>query len=148
MVIFIKYSYEEAMKEYTNKWNLLFDDLPDDIKEYIYDNFLDRKCLMFLNKENYKKYHHQLINYIPAHHYMYYVKDITENNMGFVFTHLLDEMFKTWMKMKNISYNQKVYKNFISLIVNEFCKYNDNDTIVQIINNKFNSLNKNMRCFI
>ena len=79
MVIFIKYSYEEAMKEYTNKWNLLFDDLPDDIKEYIYDNFLDRKCLMFLNKENYKKYHHQLINYIPAHHYMYYVKDITEN---------------------------------------------------------------------
>lgn len=140
--------YEQEMNERNKKWNKLFDELPDDVKEYIYDNFLDEKSLMFLNKSNYKKYHNKIINYIPPEHFIFYIKDIVENNLCFVFSQLLDEMFLTWLNLKYIFFKGKRYKNFLSIIVLDFCKYNETNEIINLIKNKFNQYDRNMQFFI
>jgi len=141
MSIFKYYSYEEIMQEKENNWNNLFDDLPDDIKDYIYCNFLDYKSLVFLNKDNYKKYHKYLINYINPEHYLYYIKDIVENNLTFVFEQILDEMFLKWIKIKNIRLNNKTYNNMLKLIIEEFASCNDDNKILNMIENKYKFYN-------
>lgn len=132
------------MNEREIKWNNLFDNLPDDIKEHIYYNFLHKKSLIFLNKNNYKKYHRYLINYIKPENYLYYIKYTIENNLVFVFNQLLDEMFLKWIKMKHLYFNNKLYPNMIKLILNEFCDSNNNIEIINLIQNKINfySINK------
>jgi|TARA_Y100000992_G_scaffold52929_2_gene31503 hypothetical protein len=90
---------------------MLLYSLPEVILNIIYSYVSNEKKIL-LNKNYYKKYH-----YLLCHNYNNYIKNIISNNYLFIFTCLLDENYKQWIKLSKKIYKNVVYPHYISYIL-------------------------------
>jgi hypothetical protein len=102
-------------------------ELIDLIKDYIH-----KKNLVFTDKTNYTLYHFSIKKYIPC--YENYIRDMIRRDYVFVFENIVRENYKKWMEIKNYTYQNFVFKNYIYFILH-FCIENDSQKCRYFINN-------------
>jgi len=95
--------------------------LPDDVIRVIKE-YLPITILVFTNKTNYFLYHSSLKKYIS--NYENYIRDAIRRDNSFVFNEIIKENYKLWLRIKNYSFKNAIYKNYIYFLLN-YCIENN-----------------------
>ena len=74
--------------------------MPEDIIHHCIKPLLRPEVLVWLNKENYDRYHDRVKNLIPSANYESYIRDMVRHDCAMVLGKLIDENFDKWKKMK------------------------------------------------
>jgi len=103
--------------------NVIFyvDKLPDELIRLIKE-YLPINILIFTNKTNYLLYHSSLKKYIL--NYENYIRDTIRRDNPFVFNEIIKENYKIWLRIKNYSFKNAIYKNYIYFLLN-YCTENN-----------------------
>jgi hypothetical protein len=92
---------------------------PCELKDTIY-NFLPESRTIFLNKKLYLKKHRLVKQWIPPSLYDNYIRDMVRKDCHFVFTEIVGQNVKHWLKMKKYKYDNIIYDNYFYFLVS-FC---------------------------
>jgi hypothetical protein len=116
--------------------------LPNELVEKIKD-YIPRKYIVFVNKENYLLYHDFVKTTIK--NYENYIRDMVRRDNEFVFNMIIRENFKRWNEIKQYRYKNMIFKNYFYFIIN-YCIENDSANCRNNINDflKEQGLGKNL----
>jgi hypothetical protein len=116
--------------------------LPEDMIKIIKE-FLPKKFLVFINRENYDLYHHLVKKYIFD--YENYIRDMIRRDNSFVFEYILKENYKKWENIKQYKYKNMIFKNYFYFTIS-YCIENESTNCRNIINLflKLHGLGKNL----
>jgi len=108
--------------------------LPDDLIMLIWIKYINPINKIWINKENYEKYHYLIFYNIK--NYDNYIKDIIRLDYNYVAKFILNEQLQNWIKnKKKIKYQNLIfptYINYINFLIN---KYNSGKIKNEIITN-------------
>jgi hypothetical protein len=105
----------------------------DIIKEYV-----PNIVYMFLNRENYVKYHHLFLKYISNKNMEQYIRQTVRQDHAFVFNLILVENFVWWLKMKKYLYRDCIYANYLLFLKSYALEYDSlecNNLISRLLTN-------------
>ena len=88
--------------------------LPDDIVHIIFEKLLPYNKI-FLNKEFYMKFNPIIDPYI--NNCENYIRDIIRKDYSFVFKFIVERKFKKWLRMRNYSYNNIIYPDYVHFLL-------------------------------
>jgi hypothetical protein len=88
--------------------------LPDDIIDIIFEKLSPYKK-MFLNKELYIKFNPIIDPYINNSEN--YIRDIIRKDYSLVFKFIVERKFKKWLCMRNYSYNNIIYPDYVHFLL-------------------------------
>ncbi len=91
--------------------------MPEDIIHHCIKPLLRPEVLVWLNKENYDRYHDRVKNLIPSANYESYIRDMVRHDCAMVLGKLIDENFDKWKKMKKYYYKDKIFKNYLCFLM-------------------------------
>ena len=100
--------------------------LPDDLKILIWDKYIKFLNKVWVNKENYFKYHKLIILKIKKNskNFDNYIRDIIRLDYYYVFYFLLNDEFINWINKNRIIKYQNIlfrnYINYINFLVNKY----------------------------
>jgi hypothetical protein len=97
--------------------------LPTDIVGII-EEYIPKKVFTFTNKTNYQLYHHLIKPTIKT--YELYIRDTIRRDNNFVFEMIVRENFLNWFEIKNYTYNNYEFKNYIYFVIN-YCIENESN---------------------
>jgi len=117
------------MTTFIKNINKLPYEIIDLIKEYI-----PKKTMVFVNKENYLLYHHIIKKNIT--NYEKYIRDTIRRDNEFVFNLILRENYDKWCEIKQYRYKCMIFINYIYFTIN-YCIENDSNNCRNIINDFF-----------
>jgi hypothetical protein len=89
--------------------------LPDEIINIIWSK-LNPCHIIFLNKENYKKFNYLIDGMVC--NYESYIRDIIRNDYIFSFNYILNRQFKYWLHKRNYRYNDVIFPDYIHFLLN------------------------------
>lgn len=96
--------------------------LPDDIIILLWKNYISPISKVWVNKENYEKYHYLI--FYSVKNYDNYIRDIIRLDYNYVAQFILNEQMQDWIKKKkNIKYQNLIfprYINYINFLVNKY----------------------------
>lgn len=95
--------------------------LPEDVVDYVIKEYIPDDYLMYTNKEYYKRCHHILKHRIPR--YEQYLQTTVRKDSYFVFEILMKENIDSWFRIKDYTYKNRVYKNYVYYII-DYCNEN------------------------
>lgn len=108
--------------------------LPNDIIILIWENYITPISKVWINKENYEKYHYLIFYSIK--NYDNYIRDIIRLDYNYVAQFILNEQLQYWIKKKKkIKYQNLIfptYINYINFLIN---KHNSSKIKNEIIKN-------------
>ena len=104
--------------------NVLPDILINIIKEYV-----QKKVLVFTNRENYLLYHSLIRPYIL--NYENYIRDVIRRDNEFVFERIINENYVRWMSINKYKYKNLIFKNYLYFIM-YYCIENESNNCRQI----------------
>jgi hypothetical protein len=93
--------------------------LPCELNVTIY-SYLPETYAIFLNKKLYLKKHKLVKQWIPPSLYDNYIRDMVRKDCEFVFTEIVDQNVKQWLKMKKYKYDNIIYNNYFYFLAS-FC---------------------------
>ena len=102
--------------------------LPDDIIMIIKD-YIPKKYLIFISKENYISYHS--LTKIMIKNYENYIRDMIRRDNDFVFQFIIEENYKIWYDIKQYKYKNMIFKNYLYFLIN-YCIENDCNNIPHV----------------
>ena len=113
--------------------------LPDDIILMLWNDYIHLSNKVWINKENYNKYHYLIyyliipeIKYIKK--YDQYVRDMIRLDYIFVMKNIIQEQIENWLKPKrNIKYRNIIFPRYINYINYLINKYNSGKIKNEII---------------
>ena len=105
--------------------------LPDDLIIYIKD-FIQKKNLVFTNRENYKMYHKFLKPCISK--YENYIRDTIRRDNHFVVERIIFENFTIWTKITNYMYKNMIFKNYLYFIIHYCIENNSSNCRIVTMN--------------
>ena len=116
--------------------------LPDDIIIIIKD-YIPKKYLIFISKENYISCHSLTKKMIK--NYENYIRDMIRRDNDFVFQFIIEENYKKWYEIKQYKYKNMIFKNYLYFLIN-YCIENDCNNCRNVISNffKIHGLGKNL----
>lgn len=97
--------------------------LPLELEDKI-KSFLPISVLVILNKKYYIKYHKQLKPLISKYKYDNYIRDMLRRDNDFIFSFLIKENYKIWLKIRKYKYANMNYGNYFCF-VDKFCVDNE-----------------------
>ena len=123
------------------------DKIPDDILINHIKPILKPETLVWLDKENYTRYHsciekqikHRPSIYHPSGVYESYIRGIIRLDYSFVFEQILNDKIHNWIKIKNYRYNDKIYSTYLNFVF-DFSLDNNSVKCRKLINNMANAL--------
>ncbi len=117
-------------------------DLPNDIMILIKE-FIPTNVFVFTNRENYMLYHNTIRPFIK--NYENYVRDMIRRDNDFVFNMIIRENYTKWYDIKQYTYKNMVFKNYLYFTI-QFCIENDSNNCRNVIHNflKEHGLGKNL----
>ena len=101
----------------------LVNKLPTDIVGII-EEYVPKKEFTFTNKTNYDLYHHLIKPTIKT--YEMYIRDTIRRDNNFVFEMIVRENYLKWFEIKNYTYNNYEFKNYIYFVIN-YCIENESN---------------------
>ena len=93
----------------------------NEIKQYI-----PEENLIFINREKYITRHYLIRYKIPNIKFQHYIRTIIYRDFNFVFERILKENYLKWLDIKEYTYKNVVYKNYIYFIKG-FCIENNSE---------------------
>lgn len=116
--------------------------LPDELIQVIWDKYINPLNKIWVNKENYIKYHNLIVPNIK--NFNNYIRDLIRLDYDYVFNILLNEQFILWIhKNKIIKYQNILFKNYINYINFLINKYQSGKIKTIVINKlKENNIGK------
>ena len=128
----------------TNNSNILINIqyLPYDIICIIRE-YIQKKIIVFTNRENYFTYHIFLKPYI--NNYENYIRDTIRRDNFFVFDRIVRENYKKWWDINHYVYKNKIFKNYLYFVIH-YCIENESNNCRNnvIIFLKEHGLDKNL----
>ena len=101
----------------------------NEIKKYIPNRFL-----IFLSREKYISCHHLIKQIIPRIKFENYIRNIVYRDFDFVFQQIVQENYLKWFEIKQYSYKNCIYKNYVYFIKG-FCIQNNSEKCRIFLNN-------------
>lgn len=101
--------------------NTFIKKLPDELIQLIQE-FMPIKIMMFTNKKSYYSNHYLVKKYVI--NYETYVRDIIRRDHSFVLNEIIKENYKIWINIKNYSFKNIIYKNYVYFLLN-YCIENN-----------------------
>jgi hypothetical protein len=102
------------------------EDLINGIREYI-----PKIYLVFTNRENYKKYHYIIKNYIL--NYETFIRNVIRRDNEYVFDLILRENYQLWCEIKQYKYKSMIFRNYFCFTIN-YCIEQDSNNCEIVIN--------------
>tara|TARA_R110002072_G_scaffold269377_1_gene428700 strand:- start:1007 stop:1384 length:378 start_codon:yes stop_codon:yes gene_type:complete len=91
--------------------------IPNDILENYIFKYIDNFNKIFLNKQNYIKYHYLIQNKLNHKIFESYIRDIIRLDYSFVFNEIIKENLDFWMVYnKYIRYQHLIFPNYYEYI--------------------------------
>ena len=112
---------------FINSYDKLNDDVLDIIKSH-----LKPEILVWLNKENYFKYHKCVKNMINKEKYDDYVRDIVKHDCSFVFEQIMNEHFLKFHKWKFYTYKNTRFHSYL-IFLRYYAYSNNSHKCVEVI---------------
>ena len=124
-------------------WNTV-SRLPNEICSEIFSYVRDEEKI-FVNKENYRKYHHLLRDKINSKNYDNYLRNIIRTNATLVLNQLLEENYKKWLVKKKRIHKNVIYNNYIDYLIG-LCMDYESTKCRELINDFYDNkgLSKNL----
>tara|TARA_B100001996_G_C18497046_1_gene529970 strand:- start:17 stop:448 length:432 start_codon:yes stop_codon:yes gene_type:complete len=91
--------------------------MPEDVIHHCIKPFLRPEVLVWLNKENYDRYHDRVKDLIPSANYESYIRDMVRHDCAMVLGKLIDENFDKWKKMKKYYFKYMIFKNYLCFLM-------------------------------
>jgi hypothetical protein len=88
--------------------------LPDELIDIIH-TFIPKTILLWLNRENYYKYHSLIYNSLRIDHESL-VRYLLRSDLDILFSLHLRENLEKWTTFKKYLYKKKIYKDYITFI--------------------------------
>lgn len=93
----------------------LFDTLPIDTINCIV-TFISPEILVWLNKENYIRYHACIRKQIPDKLFESYIRYLVRKNHSFTLEHVIRENIDKWVQMKKYRYKNTLEPDYLNFI--------------------------------
>ena len=93
----------------------------NEIKKYI-----SEEKLIFVNREKYTNLHYLIRYQIPNIKFQHYVRIIVYRDFDFVFQQIVQENYLKWLEIKEYTYKNATYKNYVYFIKG-FCIENNSE---------------------
>ena len=101
----------------------------NEIKKYISED-----KLIFVNREKYTNLHYLIRYQIPSIKFENYIRTIVYRDFDFVFQQIVQENYLKWLEIKEYSYKNSTYKNYVYFIKG-FCIENNSEKCRIFLNN-------------
>tara|TARA_Y100000996_G_scaffold135277_1_gene102793 strand:+ start:237 stop:704 length:468 start_codon:yes stop_codon:yes gene_type:complete len=106
----------------------LLDNIPEEIRMVHILPHLHPETLVWLDKANYIKYHSKIRPYIslqpstrfPLGRQETYIRNMVRNDASFVFSQLLNERVKHWLRKCNYYYSGKRFETYLHFL-SQYC---------------------------
>ena len=117
--------------------------LPLELEDII-KSYLPISVLLILNKEYHTKYHKCLKQLISKTQYENYIRDMLRKDNDFIFSFLIKENYKIWLKIRKYKYSNTIYGNYFCFI-DKFCVDNESTKCRNLLKDYLNKtgLSKN-----
>jgi len=106
--------------------------LPEEIV-IIIEDYIPVQCALLISKTHYMNYHKFFRSIINPVNIEKYIRSTVKRDHCFVFKNMLRENYERWFNMKNYSYKNKNYLNYVYFI-KAFCIENDSMNVYKAIN--------------
>jgi hypothetical protein len=93
----------------------------NEIKQYI-----SEQKLIFVNRKNYINLHYLIRYQIPSINFEHYIRTIVYRDFDFVFQQIVQENYLKWFEIKEYTYKNNIYKNYVYFIKG-FCIENNSE---------------------
>jgi hypothetical protein len=112
--------------------------------ENIIKSYLPISVLLILNKKYHFKYHKFLKQLISKTQYENYIRDMLRKDNDFIFSFLIKENYKIWLKIRKYKYANMAYGNYFCFI-DKFCVDNESTKCRNLLKDYLNKtgLSKN-----
>uniref|UniRef100_A0A6C0E2E1 F-box domain-containing protein n=1 Tax=viral metagenome TaxID=1070528 RepID=A0A6C0E2E1_9ZZZZ len=107
------------------------DILPTELKNQILE-YLPLRYAVFLNKQTYFMYHKLIKKWIPTTSYDNYIRFIVRNDYNVCFQQLINDNYKSWIKLKKYKYNNIIYSSYCNFL-NCYCIENQSNKCRAIV---------------
>lgn len=99
--------------------------LPSDIIAHIFET-IPNEALIFVSKDYYEKYHHNIRGMIHKSMYDSYLRFVIKKDYTYILELLLDEEFNIWSIKTRTVYKNNIYPSYFALLTDLSIQYSAN----------------------
>jgi hypothetical protein len=120
---------------------LLLSALPDELKNIVYE-YIPLVTKAFLTKENYMKYHRNILS--KCLQIESCIRDMIKRDNDFVFNQMMNDCYERWIRIQRYVYKNHRYLNYV-YFVRDYCVEQESTKCKNVVDHffKLNGISKN-----